>query len=134
MKAKISRADESKIRQLFDGSIPKQQTPGKGTLTAKMGWGASIRLVKDVFKNLSGFSIPLHTIPTSSTHKRSEFGCMVYGSPDHYCFECKHPPPTKKAAARMLIELGKKPQNAAALTGANTNAADFEETAMTVYN
>ena len=34
----------------------------------------------------------------------------------------------------MFIELGKKPHNAAALTAANTNAADFEEAVMTVYN
>ena len=112
----------------------RQPTPSKGTGLTKLSFTASLKLVKDVFKNLTGFSNPIHILPQLSTHKRKDWGCPSCGSLDHYFSECQSPPTNKKAAADLLIGLGKQSQNTGALATANTTAAKFEEAVRTIYN
>ena len=133
-KSKMTLADEAKMRKVIKLDAPKLPTPVKGTLPAKPGYRASIVLVKEVFKNLTGFPNPMVTLATPSSHKRHDFGCMACGSLDHYYTECKHAPGSKKKAIKMLIEVAKKTQNTGALAAANTDVASFEEAVRSIYN
>ena len=107
-RSKMTLADEARMRKLIKIDAPKLPTPVKGTLSAKPGYRSSVILVKEVFKNLTGFPNPVQTLGTPSSHKRHDFGCMACGSLEHYYTECKYAPVSKKEAIKMLIEVAKK--------------------------
>ena len=85
---------------------------------------------------LSHFSTEVKTLIPPSTHSRANWGCGKCGSPIHYYTECPNPQKlsSKKEVAAALTATGRKPENAAALATAGTNADQFEEAVKAIYN
>ena len=101
-------AEEARMRKLLKSDAPRLPTPMKGALSAKPNYRASVVLVKEVFKNLTGFPNSVVNLATPSSHKRYDLGCMACGSLEHYYTECTYAPGSKKEAIKMLIEVAKK--------------------------
>ena len=60
---------------------------------------------------------------------------MIYSSRDRVYSEFPaRAPSDKMSEMSIVIELGKKPENAVALAAANTHVAGFEDAATRVYN
>ena len=116
------------MRQLQTPHAPKQKS---------INYPTGISIVKRAFAaGLSHFSTEVKTLIPPSTHARASWGCCQCGSALHYYTECPNPQKlsSRKEAAAAMIATGRKPENAAALATAGTNADQFEEAVKVIYN
>ena len=101
-----------------------------------MNFPTALTIVKKAYAaGLSHFSTDEKTLNTPSTHTRANWGCGQCGSRTHYYTECPNTTKLSKSEVRKaLIATGQKPENAAALAAAGTNADQFEEAVKAIYN